>query len=326
MADIFISYSKKDRLLAEQLAGLLEEIGFTVWWDAELIPAEEFREEIRRQVQAARAVIVIWSDNSAKSAFVIDEADLARETGKLISTLAEGFSASRVPLGFRNTHMTALSDGEALIRGLASRGLTPGKPVSSFLLALFRDRIASARKAKSWALPGTLLLLVVAAAAGGAVYAFQLGKPEPRSPVEHMSAMYSYYDSRYGQNDEARISQRFDGLWAVYIRKLQTHVLTSDLRIAQKEENATMLYARNHWEPSIVVSPEAEQAILGKGYVATCVEFSATENGPVSTIGIVRKLGTPRIANHRINSVSFEPAEASVIATLSKEHRCNYRL
>ena len=93
MADIFISYSKQDEALAEQLAGLLQEIGFTVWWDADLVPAEEFRDSIRRQIEAARAVIVIWSTNSAKSAFVIDEADVAREAGKLISTLAEGFSA-----------------------------------------------------------------------------------------------------------------------------------------------------------------------------------------------------------------------------------------
>ena len=131
VADIFISYSKKDRLLAEQLGGLLQECGFTVWWDAELLPAKEFREEIRRQIQAARAVIVIWSENSAKSAFVIDEADVARESGKLISTLADGFAAGRVPLGFRNTHMTSLSDGDVLIRALASRGLATSLSASS---------------------------------------------------------------------------------------------------------------------------------------------------------------------------------------------------
>ena len=41
MADIFISYSKQDKALAEQLAGLLQEIGFSVWWDADLVPAED---------------------------------------------------------------------------------------------------------------------------------------------------------------------------------------------------------------------------------------------------------------------------------------------
>ena len=334
MADIFISYSKKDRLLVEQLGGLLEELGFTVWWDAELIPAEEFREEIRRQIQATRAAIVIWSENSAKSAFVIDEADLAREAGKLISTLADGFAPSRVPLGFRNTHMTPLSDGDALMRALASRGLTTSKPVSSFLLALFRDRIASIRKTRNWAVPAAASLLMVAAAAGGVVYALQAGK-EVRSPVENMRAMYGFnqrseayvHDGKiYRPAQEASIGQRFDGLWAIYIRKVQTHILTSDLKVVQKEESSTVLYARDYWEPVIKINSGAEEAIKGQGYISTCVHFSVAADGPISTIGIVRKLGTPTIVESSIQSVGFEPAEASVVTALSKEHLCNYRL
>ena len=209
MADIFISYSKNDRVLAEQLAGLLQEIGFTVWWDAELIPAEEFREEIRRRIQAARAAIVIWSENSAKSAFVIDEADLAREAGKLISTLADGFAASRVPLGFRNAHMTSLSDGDALIRALASRGLTTDKPASGFLLALFHDRIVSVRKARRWLLPSISVLLVIVATAAGAVYALQSAKQEQRSSLDYMSAYFIFRATKrrlrnMGSQDESR--------------------------------------------------------------------------------------------------------------------------
>jgi hypothetical protein len=333
MADIFISYSKKDRLLVEQLSGLLEELGFTVWWDAELIPAEEFREEIRRQIQAARAAIVIWSENSAKSAFVIDEADLAREAGKLISTLADGFAPSRVPLGFRNTHMTSLSDGDALIRALASRGLTSSKPVSSFLLALFRDRIASIRKTRNWALPGAFLLMA-AAVAGGVMYALQASK-EVRSPVENMRAIYGFTHAEearvldgkiFSPAREASIGQRFDGLWAIYIRKLQTHILTSDLKVVQKEESSTVLYARDYWEPVIKINSRAEEAIKGQGYISTCVHFSVTADGPIATIGIIRKLDAVDITDGGIRTVHFEPAEAHVVTALSKNHLCNYRL
>jgi hypothetical protein len=334
MADIFISYSKKDRPLVEQLGGLLGELGFTVWWDAELIPAEEFREEIRRQIQAARAAIVIWSENSARSAFVIDEADVAREAGKLISTLADGLAPGRVPLGFRNTHMTSLSDGNALMRALASRGLTTSKPVSSFLLALFRDRIVSLRQTRNMILPAAAFLLMVAAAAGGVVYALQAGK-EVRSPVENMRAMYGFnrgeeariFDGKiHSPAREASIGQRFDGLWAIYIRKLQTHILTSDLKVVQKEESSTVLYARDYWEPVIKINPGAEEAIKGQGYISTCVHFSVVADGPISTIGIIRKLDVFESADDRIRSVHFEPAEAHVVTALSKEHLCNYRL
>jgi TIR domain-containing protein len=333
MADIFISYSKKDKPLAEQLGGLLEELGFSVWWDAELIPAEEFREEIRRQIQAAQAAIVIWSENSAKSAFVIDEADLAREEGKLISTLADGFAPNRVPLGFRNAHMTSLSDGDALMRALASRGLAASKPVSGFLLSLFHDRVASIRKTRNWAFPVALLLTAVAAAAG-MVYALQLGK-EVRSPVENMRAMYSFTRGEeprilagkiLSPARDTSIGQRFDGLWAIYIRKVQTHIVTSSLKVVQKEDRSTVLYARDYWEPVIKINPGAEEAIKGLGYISTCVHFSVSAEGPISTIGIVRKFGAPAIVNNEIQSVDFEPAEASVVAALSKEHLCNYRL
>lgn len=332
MADIFISYSKKDRLLAEQLAGLLQEVGFTVWWDAQLVPANEFREEIRRQIQLARAVIVIWSENSAKSAFVLDEADLARESGKLISTLADGFTANRVPLGFRNTHMTALSDGGALIRALASRGLATDKPVSSFLLALFHDRVVSVRKARSWLLPAVSVVLLVVAAAASAMYALQPGNLEQRSPLDYSSADFLFTPGQeaapqYGvAGRESQIHLNYNYLGSLYIRKVRTFFLTPDLGVVQKDEDSTVLYAKGNLGHSMVVNSGVQKAIAQSGYVSLCIVFAKVENGPLSTVGIVRKFGEPDMFRGKINSVPFKPAEASVVAALSKQHQCDYRL
>ncbi|MFI4997767.1 MAG: TIR domain-containing protein, partial [Hyphomicrobiales bacterium] len=33
MVDVFISYAREDRSQAAELAELLEEAGYTVWWD-----------------------------------------------------------------------------------------------------------------------------------------------------------------------------------------------------------------------------------------------------------------------------------------------------
>ena len=260
MADIFISYSKQDRVLAEQLAGLLEEIGFTVWWDAELIPAEKFRDEIRRQIDVARAVIVIWSHASAKSAFVIDEADVAREAGKLISTLAEGFSVGGVPLGFRNTHMTPLSDGDALIRSLAARGLKSEKSPSRFLLALFRDRVAAIGKRRSWLLPIGLAIAIAGAVTALLLLYLPQPRPEISSPIEKMTASYSY---ETGDKDST-IKLRTAGVRPFYVRGAQFYVLNRELELIRKEEKTTIFYDTGSWAPSMQVEFDHSPSTLNK--------------------------------------------------------------
>jgi TIR domain len=67
MSDIFISYSKADRAMALKLSAFLEAEGWSVWWDKSLGAADLYRDEIMKQLAAARAVITIWSPNSIKS-------------------------------------------------------------------------------------------------------------------------------------------------------------------------------------------------------------------------------------------------------------------
>ena len=42
MADVFISYSSRNRREAAALAGALAEGGLTVWWDREILTGEAF--------------------------------------------------------------------------------------------------------------------------------------------------------------------------------------------------------------------------------------------------------------------------------------------
>ena len=56
MADIFISYSNADHALALKLSAFLESEGWTVWWDKSLGAADLYRDEIMKQLAAARAV------------------------------------------------------------------------------------------------------------------------------------------------------------------------------------------------------------------------------------------------------------------------------
>ncbi len=100
MADVFVSYVREDRDIAEKLASGLIAAGFSVWWDRHIRGGVEFAKEIERELDAARAVIVLWSGDSLGSRWVRDEAEQAREEDKLIPVRLDGVQP---PLGFRQT-------------------------------------------------------------------------------------------------------------------------------------------------------------------------------------------------------------------------------
>jgi hypothetical protein len=63
---IFISYSQKQLQPTRDFAVFLRSEGYSVWTDADLIPGDR-REVIERELNAADAVIVIWTNDSVES-------------------------------------------------------------------------------------------------------------------------------------------------------------------------------------------------------------------------------------------------------------------
>ena len=98
MADVFISYARADSEWIEPLSRALVRAGYSVWWDRELVGGARFQQEIEAQLEAARAIIVLWSRSSSTSHWVADEAEFARVRGRLIPISLDG---SPPPLGFR---------------------------------------------------------------------------------------------------------------------------------------------------------------------------------------------------------------------------------
>ena len=90
MADVFVSYARRDQPLAEQLAQGLTKAGFTVWWDTNLLPHNRFANVIEEEIGAARAVLVIWSEAAVASQWVRSEAEFGRSKGKLIQVAIDG--------------------------------------------------------------------------------------------------------------------------------------------------------------------------------------------------------------------------------------------
>jgi hypothetical protein len=101
VADVFISYKREDRPFAEKLASALSAYDLSVWWDHELAAGDAFRAVIQRELDSAKAVVVLWSHGSTQSAFVLDEAGRGLARGALVPVAIDDAPA---PLGFGQAH------------------------------------------------------------------------------------------------------------------------------------------------------------------------------------------------------------------------------
>jgi adenylate cyclase len=105
MADIFVSYSRSDKARVAPLVAALEAQGWSVWWDPEITPGDEFDALIGVELESARAVVVVWSPVSVDSRWVKGEARDAADRGVLVPVR---FDNARLPIDVRAIHTTEL--------------------------------------------------------------------------------------------------------------------------------------------------------------------------------------------------------------------------
>ena len=82
--DVFISYARPSEEEAHRIAEHAARKGFSVWRDDELPAHRAYSDVIEERLKSAKAVVVLWSAESAKSHWVRAEADSAREAGTLV--------------------------------------------------------------------------------------------------------------------------------------------------------------------------------------------------------------------------------------------------
>jgi hypothetical protein len=99
MSQIFISYKREDELRVSRLVKALEGAGQSIWWDRSLAGGESWRNQIQNALDAAKCVIVVWTDESVGPAgdFVRDEAGRANRRGVLVPVRLDKVEP---PLGF----------------------------------------------------------------------------------------------------------------------------------------------------------------------------------------------------------------------------------
>ncbi len=180
VADIFISYQPERRAAAAHLATMLRLYGYSVWfeYDQAVGPAHafdqgpstptEFGRRIDRELQQARAVVVLWCSMSRKSDWVREEAQRALQRGALVSTRIEPVD---VPGPFYGPAVIDLSGWD---------GAPQSSPLAP-LLGEIADRVGRLPKAdpsglgdyeEHWRQSG-----------GQALSSFELGAPIPMTPV-----------------------------------------------------------------------------------------------------------------------------------------------
>lgn len=105
MADIFVSYASEDRDRVRALVDVLEEHGWSVWWDRTLHAGPRFDLEIEKALDAARCVVVVWSCDAIKSDWVHGEASEGLRRGILVPA---AFDSATPPLQFRRNQTARL--------------------------------------------------------------------------------------------------------------------------------------------------------------------------------------------------------------------------
>lgn len=107
MAEVFVSYARPDEPQATRVAETLRAEGYAVWRDDELPAHRGYAEVIEERLRSAKAVVVLWSAEAAKSQWVRAEADAARGAGSLAQATLDG---SIPPLPFNQIQCADLSD------------------------------------------------------------------------------------------------------------------------------------------------------------------------------------------------------------------------
>lgn len=164
-----------DEAIAARIARELGKAGISVWYDRELPAHRPYSDVIATELEAAPAVLVLWSSASTQSQWVRSEANRARELGKLVQARTNG---GRLPMPFDQIQCANLTNwrggsahpGWAQVRKSIDALLNGDQPTRITLPA---ETSASRRK------------LILGGAAAITFAALGTGALFHRSPSEH---------------------------------------------------------------------------------------------------------------------------------------------
>lgn len=104
--DIFISYTTEDQERVEPIVTVLKNQGWQVFWDRNIPVGETWHNYIGDALKNASCVLVIWSEHSITSQWVMAEAEAAKKKNAYVPVLIDDVDP---PLGFTNIQAADLT-------------------------------------------------------------------------------------------------------------------------------------------------------------------------------------------------------------------------
>ncbi len=136
MTDIVVSYARSTEPQARQVADALAALGYDVWRDNLLPVHRGYAEVIEERLATAKAVVVLWSAEAAKSEWVQSEADRARADRKLVQLSLDG---AALPMPFDRIQCADLAGWAG------DQGAPAWRRVVASIEALTRSPVARSR-------------------------------------------------------------------------------------------------------------------------------------------------------------------------------------
>ncbi|MCA3552799.1 MAG: TIR domain-containing protein [Rhodobacter sp.] len=127
-AFFFLSYASQDRSRIGTLRDFLTGQGLPLWWDQDIPAGAEWRRTIATQLDAAKAVVTFWTQESVARTAVAEEASHAQATGRLLHVRLDD---APLPWGFGETQYVDLRGWDG----------TATHPQMAKLLQAMRDRL-----------------------------------------------------------------------------------------------------------------------------------------------------------------------------------------
>ncbi len=144
MNQIFVSYASEDRERVAKLVKALEARGWSVFWDREIPPGEDWPVYIEDKIQAASCIVVVWSEASVdhSNKWVRIEAGEARDREVLVPARIDQV---KPPFGF----------GQFQAADLIGWDGDPKAPEFHRLVTTIEELVSSGATAPEiWAKPG----------------------------------------------------------------------------------------------------------------------------------------------------------------------------
>src|ERR1700690_1984158 len=112
MADVFVSYSRRDGDFVGRLAHSIEDRGKQVWLDVEgIADGEVFPEAIKRAIEQSDAFVFVITPASVASPYCEHEVEYAREMAKrIVPVLRDPVADTELPVEIRDRNWIPFTD------------------------------------------------------------------------------------------------------------------------------------------------------------------------------------------------------------------------